>query len=420
MTTRTRSTDAAEVLTPWQVVSTDPTVPNVSGTVGTVPLFRTMTDVVVLNFKERSAAGEIFNNPMSSSSKIEDWQLATFDRNEVNITGNGGATQKYVGFSGTYWHHGWMANVVGTVPTIDTTRVEQLAITKAYADRNSTDFSAYVALGEAKSTIEWFISIFTRALSFYRNWKKKLTKAENLLRNSKGKAARSAYEDLENLRMEYRYAVVPLAADMEGIANALHGIKLSPRQTFRGYAQDSVSATLPINGRSSTVSGGLHFVNLNGYYTYEKKVECRAGVLTEIDFSVFGNLSRKLGFTQSVAAAYDLLPLSFILNWFINMGDFLLAWQPNAGVSDLAAWRKTTTTITESMTLGGSGTYERSYDGGTANQTSKFSGQAWQRSTVTVDRGPTGIASTAIRFDVNLDFFKILDLITIARNLART
>lgn len=419
MTTRTRSTDAAVVSTPWEVISTDSRVSNFSGTVSEVPFYRTMTDMVIPDFKKRSKAGEIFNNPMSSSSKTERWQLASYHCNELNVTGDSGFVQKFVGYDGTYYYRGWMANVVGPVPTIDTSRIQQLAVTKAYADRNSTDFSAFVALGEAKSTIEWFLSIFARALDFYRKWKKKLTRAENLLRNSKGKAARAAYENLENLRMEYRYAVVPLAADMEGVANALHGTPLSPRQTFRGFASETVSATLPIEGLIYP-KGDFHHCDLKGNYRYEKKVECRAGVLTEIDFSVFGNLSRKLGLTQSFAAAYDLLPLSFILDWFINMGDFILAWQPNAGVRDLAAWRKTTTTITESMNLGGSSTYERSYDGQSAYQTTSFSGQSWQCHTVTVEREPVSLASTAIRFDVNLDFFKILDLITIARNLART
>lgn len=420
MTTRTRSTNAAEVVTPWRLVSTSSTVSDETGTVSGIPFARTMTDVVVPNFKERSKAGEIFNNPMSSSVEVEDWSLATYHRNEVNITGKGGGNYKFVGYNGTYYQKGWRNQVKGTIPTIDTSRVEHLAVTKAYAERNSTDFSVYVALGEAKSTIEWFVSIFSRAISFYRNWKKKFSAAELLLRNSKGKAAKGAYEALENLRMEYRYAVVPLAADMEGVANAIHGIRLSPRQTFRGFESESVKATLPISGRVWTASSNVHFTDLSGFYVYEKKVECRAGVLTEIDFSVFNNLTRKLGFTQSIAAAFDLLPLSFILSWFMNIADFILAWQPNAGVTDLAAWRKTTTTTTESMTLSGSGTYERSFDGRTAQQTSSFSGQSLQRSIVTVDRAPVGLASTAIRFDVNLDFFKILDLVTIARNLVRT
>lgn len=420
MTTRTRKEGGVIISDPWKISYTDNGGLAKQGTVTDVQSVREMTDEVIPNFKERSANGEIFNNPMSRTSFAQSWSAGQFTRSRLVFSSEKSGTYTVWGAEGTMYISGWRSYLSRNEKGIDVDRVKQLAVTKAYAERNNTDFSAFVALGEAKSTVEWFVSIFTRAISFYRNWKKKFSSAENLLKNSKGKAAKKAYGDLENLRMEYRYAVVPLAADMEGIANVLHGIKLSPRQTFRGFAADDVSETIPIRGKY--IVDGTHFVNLDGYYTYSRKVECRAGVLTEVDFSVFNDFSRRMGFTQSVAAMYDLLPLSFILNWFINIGDFILAWQPNAGVSDLAAWCTVKNTYSQQLTLNGSSSYGQKplSDVPAKTQTSRFSGQSFEALRVTVDRSPVTLASTAIRFDVNLDFFKILDLITIARNLVRT
>lgn len=422
MTTRTRKQGGGVDTIDWSVTYTGDGGPAFSGSLSRYPSSTTMVDEVIHNFKARSAAGEVFNNPMSRVTESHLGLAGMFSRNEVKYaaSSDGKVIQTNYGANGTWYISHWRQFMESDLPTIDVSRVEQLAITKAYADRNSTDFSAFVAIGEAKSTVEWFISIFTRAIDFYRNWKKKLLKAENLLKHSKGKAAKTAYEDLENLRMEYRYAVRPLLADMEGVANALHGAKLSPRQTFRGFASDSVKKTIPLSGKCACPDGGVHHINIGGFTTYSIEVESRAGVLTEIDFSVFDNFSRKMGFTQSVAAAYDLLPLSFVLNWFINMGDFILAWQPNAGVKDLAAWVKTTTRISQTTSVHGSASYIRATPYGSAVQTSSLSGQSQEYLLERVERRPVSLASTAIRFDVNLDFFKILDLITISRNLART
>lgn len=422
MTTRTRKQGGGVDKIDWSVSYTSNGGTAFVGTLDRFPTSTTMVDEVVPNFKVRSASGEVFNNPMSRVTESHLGYPGIFSRNEVRYASdaNGQSFQTNFGANGTWYISHWRDFMESDLPTVDVSRVEQLAITKAYADRNGTDFSAFVAIGEAKSTVEWFISIFTRAISFYRNWKKKLLKAENLLKHSKGDAAKRAYEDLENLRMEYRYAVRPLLADMEGIANALHGAKLSPRQTFRGFVSDSVKRTIPLSGKVACPDGGFHHINIAGSTTYSIEVECRAGVLTEIDFSVFDNFSRKMGFTQSVAAAYDLLPLSFVLNWFINMGDFILAWQPNAGVKDLAAWVKTTTRISQSTVVHGSASYVRASAYDSAVQTSSLTGQSHEYLLEKVERRPVSLASTAIRFDVNLDFFKILDLITISRNLVRT
>lgn len=421
MTTRTRREGGALVSTPWKISYTDNGGLAKQGTTSDIKSSRVMVDTVIPNFKERSAKGEIFNNPMSRTSFAQSWSVGQYSRSRhVFRKPDNSGTHTIWGAEGTMYIADWRLYLSRNEKSLDASRVKQLAVTKAYAERNSTDFSAFVALGEAKSTVEWFISIFTRAISFYRNWKKKFSSAENLLKNSKGKAAKKAYEDLENLRMEYRYAVVPLAADMEGIAKVFHGIKLSPRQTFRGYAADEVSESIPIRGKY--IIDGTHFVDLDGYYTYSHKVECRAGVLTEINFSIFNDFSRRMGFTQSAAAMFDLLPLSFILNWFINLGDFILAWQPNAGVSDLAAWCTVKDTYTQQLTINGSGSREQKPFGNVPaqTQTSHFSGQSLEVARVIVDRSPVTLASTSIRFDVNLNFSKILDLVTISRNLVRS
>lgn len=179
MTTRTRKQGGGVDRIDWSVTYTGDGGPAFSGNLLRYPSSTTMVDEVIYNFKVRSAAGEVFNNPMSRVTESHLGSVGTFSRNEVTYAASedGKVTQTNYGANGTWYISHWRQFMESDLPTIDVSRVEQLAITKAYADRNSTDFSAFVAIGEAKSTVEWFISIFTRAIDFYRNWKKKLLKS---------------------------------------------------------------------------------------------------------------------------------------------------------------------------------------------------------------------------------------------------
>jgi hypothetical protein len=73
------------------------------------------------------------------------------------------------------------------------------------------------------------------------------------------------------------------------------------------------------------------------------KGEVRAGVLYEHTFNV--NNSYGLGLENIPSAIWEVIPYSFIIDWFVNAGDYIKACTPKADVKVLAEW--TTTEVIE-------------------------------------------------------------------------
>jgi hypothetical protein len=44
------------------------------------------------------------------------------------------------------------------------------------------------------------------------------------------------------------------------------------------------------------------------------------------------------GVDQPLESIYELIPFSFILDWFFNFGNWIAMWTGNAGISPLASW----------------------------------------------------------------------------------
>lgn len=442
---RVRSAEAANQPISWAVQ--EGSILHKQDNIPFVAFSRRMEDTVVPKFKERSAKGEIFNNPMSKTETQFKVKKATVSGPELDFDLRqwGGGKFNYPSLSGDIWFE--PVNLFVPDVKIDTSRVEVLAATKAKANVDAADFASFVSLGEAKSTIDWFLSIFTRAIQLYRSLKKGSTrilkdidrlngsdkreylssKAYQAFMIDKRKKLAKAYEDLENLRMEYRYAVRPLLADMEGLAKALHGTIRTPRQTWRGFAKDEQYVTTSLQDRKILLLGKTF--KLEGTVVDKVTIESRAGILTQIDLDVLSSSSRKFGLGQSISAIYDLLPLSFALDWFINMGDFLSSLEPKAGVSTLSQWIVTTTSIERTLNADAFRNEKYRYNWNLSDGTNVYDETKSRRINVSgltssytktrKTRRPMTSSDISIRFDVNLDFMKILDLVTIARNLLK-
>lgn len=141
----------------------------------------------------------------------------------------------------------------------------------------------------------------------------------------------------------WRYGVNPLASDIRNVVEALEKFGGKRRISSRGFAAqtktgsrtktDSIYATWTAKGRISITE------------TYE----CRAMSLDEVLVSFLDDAG--LGLKGLLTLPWELITLSFVLDWFLNFGDLLGAIAPAANASQLGACMVTKRTTREFYTL---------------------------------------------------------------------
>lgn len=126
--------------------------------------------------------------------------------------------------------------------------------------------------------------------------------------------------------LEYWLGWAPLVGD---IGNAVSVLQ-SPYKTLSVKSSSSASRTY----RTSTKSGSLPGAVTYGSEVFTWNVRCNLAM----DFSVTNpnlHLANQLGFVNPYSIAWELVPLSFVVDWFVNVGDFLGQWTAFAGLTSV-------------------------------------------------------------------------------------
>lgn len=136
--------------------------------------------------------------------------------------------------------------------------------------------------------------------------------------------------DVSNAQLELNYGVLPLVSSIKG---ALHALSDAPKpimQTFRGY-----------NGGSDKYVSETTIESAYAKNTWKVEVErewrYRAGVLT---WYLPGSIPAKMGITLSYlpVVIHEVTFLSFVLDWWLPLGDYLQSIQPSMGLSRSESW----------------------------------------------------------------------------------
>jgi len=379
-----------------------PTQTDYSDTVRTSSGYHTMTDVEVDNFHARSKKGEVFFNPMTKYYESE--ERAPMD---IDITFNAGInksppTTSYSVYSGTVGQ-GWdiyfpfLEIPSGVLDELDDRR--NIALTSAFAGSTVAKASALVTIGEGKETVTGVIDVFQRLL--------RIIKA---VKNKQFKALRKELKpsELADFWMEVRYGIRPIIFDMLQIIDALKDTtEVGSRLTSRGFQSFSYNES------------DVH-VNLLGNYdlpvnrSLELTYSCRAGVLSKVDRA---GVLELFGVNRPLSAIYDLATLSFVIDWFFNVGDLIAAHEPDAALTTLGAWTVETTDLIRTMKVAQITNCTKNPDVTTSGSLSMD--VPWVKSSSTVIRTPQTRASYLPRFKLNLNWAKCIDLSIIGRNIMK-
>lgn len=407
---RTRSTASPPVAIPHQMTGvayngtlTEPNkqVGNVANTTYYSDSSSTeIIDVVTPMFKDRMRQGEIFNNYLKLTKiVVVSPKPGPYKAKNMNVIG--GVT------TGQIWEGTWpLSNVdlgVYLEPYEDPVFINSAAnlrskmVTEAHSRVADANLLSLASIGEADKTVASVASILKRALRVAKAAKRLEFKA---LRRELSK------KELTDRYMEIRYAIRPLLYDISGVIKAIKTPKNKDRFTARAKGEflyekeDEIVRTTNSGSATVTIKRTLNV-----------RTVVSAGVLSRVSHPQIQNW----GLNQIAESVWELLPFSFIIDWFWNVGNTISAHAPHVGIEKLASWVTVTTTTTRTNSL------VSAVSALTGYQVSELSWSGCNKTSIETykERLPVLELDYLPTLTLRLDMLKLLDLTIILRGLAK-
>lgn len=375
-----------------------------------VSLPRSMTDEVTPGIFRLQREGKLQPvNPMSKTSK----KILSDDTGEVTYDYYYGASK-----IGSYMYKGDIAAMcwyyasgydfppwVGSNPSWP---LDSDVLTSALADARNQGFDVLTFLAEWGKTVELIKSFRTRVLKRADRITKNLKRDLREGSTKSGAYTQSAWDIFSDAWLEYRYGWRILQFDVESINEALYKLQAARSPFVRGYAtqEDSVERTIQSYASPQSIlryNIRSHLCYAYGYATgslvQRKTYKKRAGTILDAYVSDIFDI-------DPLVTTWEIIPFSFILDWFTNIGELATAYSPFATENLLDAWVSAEeileTTGTFTVASGSSGPNMYNLTSGTASFVRIHEESIYERYQAT--------PSASLSFKLNLDAAKIADL----------
>lgn len=327
-----------------------------------------MDDVVTPHYRELSAQGRIIQSPKAKETVWFTQKASLVDCSCVHTLDQRPRR--------TY--QGSLARVGLTVPPIligdagawqnafEAFQQEvDLAITRAHANVSVSEMQVLATIGEFPETVNWLVSCMKRLVKVTKAFTKRRemvgvlrTLTYNLQEASTPKGATFAQRRLDLYKrllqtreakklptdsvgavatawLEYRYAIRPLLGDIKNAITAIQKqLEYAKRQTARGK-ELRVYDDINIDYDDPSPSDRILVEDLK--IARKGLVKASAGVLYAIERNIAA-LASILGLDQPVESLYELIPFSFVLDWVVNVGEWLQSLTQTSGLSLLSSW----------------------------------------------------------------------------------
>lgn len=228
----------------------------------------------------------------------------------------------------------------------------------------STTLSAVSAF-ELEKTVDMFIKAGTRVKRFIPNLLNELAK-RNTKRRKSGKPDLRAADVASSLWLEHRYGWLPLMYDIKGHIDAF---ERNDYQFWRkSYGNSMNTGRYSNTGQWTYVPGAGMTSGFTWSDVHEQVTKVRCGIyyIDTLDYERRVASSLGLDLWSSPQIVWEIIPFSFVVDWFINIGDWLEAIKPKPGVKTLAEWTTVeqwsvaTRTITDQISTGCTSMWESS------------------------------------------------------------
>lgn len=186
----------------------------------------------------------------------------------------------------------------------------QLAILGKIAD---TKVNIAVSLAEASKTSDMILSMAKRIDSAYRAFRRgNFRKVAKVLNLTPGTVHKNW--------LEYKYGWTPLLMEVKGAAEffAQQHVERKPRFVAKSHRERkfNTSRSVAYTAYGWSTPSHSYTEQVESVYTYKAKVWCE---LTNPHMSAL----QQLGITNPLLIAWELVPFSFVFDWFIQVGDYL-------------------------------------------------------------------------------------------------
>lgn len=232
-----------------------------------------------------------------------------------------------------------------TVPSKDVTWARSLAASNAL----SAEFSLLTTLAEMKSTVEGIADIAAKLARSAASLKKGRFKAalrhlgysphdisvlRNKARTDLSDRGKSAADVVGNAHLTYRYGIMPIIYDLDAL---------------KKLWEEGVGSThyFVVKGLTKRKNTRREAKGTADEYEVDDNYQVRFKACYKVDSRRLAMLSL-LGATDLLGTIWELVPYSFVVDWALNIGDFLRGLQAPIGMSYFGGHVsvKGTTTIT--------------------------------------------------------------------------
>lgn len=306
--------------------------------------YSSMTDVTTPHFAKESRKGNIFMNPMTQVQRIAGpgggvWpkvKMTTQGCTAPNqyyfeqrwSSGAGGMAKNLSGYQILENLDGSVNPLDGFIPNSVLSSCITEASTSALNARGRGDTNLYESLAELHKASKLLNDILGNALKAISAKKRLLQRAQD---------TGSAY-------LAYRYGLKPIMKDVESVVKGMSKAVGRVRQTSRGSSSYS-----DVKTTSGSWSGTPCVVTHNTKVT--EVLTVRAMSLDEYTATFQSNI----GFTDKglITLPWELLPYSFVADWFLNIGDVVGAMVPVLGATQLGSCYVAERSVTSELTITG-------------------------------------------------------------------
>lgn len=284
----------------------------------------TMTDYVVPRFASRSRHGEVFFNSMSQvkTTSDEGTGVGVWHQYTANSCNSPVRHAEYRHIDNTFPGYLFPGNVpipVGSaISYSDIADLQTEVSTRCLAQRGYPDSNLFESIAEMNQTLNMLNGPIARLNALLSKNSSKIMRI----------SPASAW-------LGYRYGVMPLVRDISNISQGLAKRIGTQRVTTR--ARGSLSRYAASGGEYANAVHRTQWISQTSH-----SVECRAMSLDEY----YVGLAENIGFTGKglLTLPWELIPYSFVADWFGNIGDFLNALVPLPSLKQLGSCLVTTET----------------------------------------------------------------------------